>query len=252
MDIASRIWDHMEYLSETIGPRPAGSPNHRAAAAYIEEQMARAGLTVRRHVWDWPDWRCEEISLVQGSVALVAAANWYSPSCNVSGSLLTAETLDERAASDTTDRIVLLHGALTQGDVAARGSIVYYPEESRRLNELLDAHPPAAVIAVAMRTGSLRHVFSDVQMSIPSVTVPDEVGGQLLRHRDVLVALRIRSKATPGQGWNVIGERAGRRSERVVVSAHYDTVLDTPGAIDNASARPPCSRGSAPATSRAG
>ena len=39
MDIASRIWDHMESLSETIGPRPVGSPNHRAAAAYIEEQM---------------------------------------------------------------------------------------------------------------------------------------------------------------------------------------------------------------------
>ena len=87
MDIASRIWDHMEYLSETIGPRPVGSPNHRAAARYIEDQMTRVGvgarsayarrtLCVRRQVWDCPDWRCEEISLVQGSVALVAAANW--------------------------------------------------------------------------------------------------------------------------------------------------------------------------------
>ncbi|MFO7697744.1 MAG: M28 family peptidase [Anaerolineae bacterium] len=235
MDNAAGAWQHMQRLAQTIGPRPVGSPAHRAAAAYIEEQMTRAGLTVRRQVWDCPDWRCEETRLVQDAVALPAAANWYAPSCAVSGPLVTAETLDELAAKDLGGRIVLLHGALTQGDVAARGSVVYYPEESRSLNELLDAHPPAAVIAVAMRIGSLRRVFSDRQMAFPSVTVPAEVGAHLLRHRDVPVSLLIRSETTPGQGWNVIGERPGRRSERVVVSAHYDTVLDTPGAIDNAS-----------------
>ncbi len=235
MDIAPRIWQHMEHLVETIGPRPVGSPGHRAAAAYVEEQMARVGLSVRRQVWDCPDWHCDETRLVQEGLALAAAANWYAPACDVCGLLVIAETLEELTAAEIGGRIVLLHGAITQGDVAARGSVVYYPEEHRRLNELLDAHPPSAVIAVAMRIGSLRRVFSDVKMSIPSVTVPAEVGAHLLRHRDVPVSLRIRSEATPAQGWTVIGERPGWRAERVVVSAHYDTVLDTPGAIDNAS-----------------
>jgi len=197
--------------------------------------MAGAGLAVRRQGWECPDWHCDETRLEQNGLPLRAAANKYSPPCRVQGLPVFAETLEQLDAAEISGRIVVLAGALTQGDVTPRGSVVYYPEAHRRLNDRLDAARPAAMIAVAMRTGSVRRVFTDPHLTIPSVTVPAEVGAQLLRHRDAPVSLSIDSRSEPGSGYTVIGEIPGSAETRLVLSAHYDTVLDTPGAIDNAS-----------------
>jgi len=235
MDLEGRVWEHMETLCRVIGPRPVGSAAHRAAGEYIQAQMARVGLGVRRQTWACPDWQCSRTVLMQAGMELTAAANKYSPPCDVTGEPVIAETLDQLASMEIKGRIVVLCGCLTQSDVSPRNSIVYYPEEHRRLNDLLDAQPPCAVVAVAMRMGSFRRVFSDPEMAIPSVTVPAETGAHLLRHRHTPITLQIVSCSEPATGWTVIGEKHARRPERLVLSAHYDTVLDTPGAIDNAS-----------------
>ncbi len=235
MDLARLAWAHAERLSGAIGPRPLGSPGYRAAADYIEGVLQRAGLRVRRQPFPCPEWSCQETHLACGAKALPAAANWFSPPCDLSAPIVAAETLEQLEAVEAAGRILLLHGTLTQEDVMPRRSIIYYPDPHRRLNELVDAKQPAALIAVRMRPGSLRRVFADPDLAIPSVTVPPEAGAALLRSAGEAVRLRIVSSSAAGQGWNIIGEREGRRQERLVISAHYDTVLDTPGAIDNAS-----------------
>ena len=72
-------------------------------------------------------------------------------------------------------------------------------------------------------------------MDIPSATVMPQVGLALLHHAGQALRLKIVSRRSQGQAWNILGTWIGDRSERIVISAHYDTVWGSPGAYDNAS-----------------
>ena len=50
-----------------------------------------------------------------------------------------------------------------------------------------------------------------------------------------MIRLRIDSRRTPGSTANVVGRLHGASREQLVICAHYDTKIDTPGATDNAS-----------------
>jgi Zn-dependent M28 family amino/carboxypeptidase len=56
----------------------------------------------------------------------------------------------------------------------------------------------------------------------------------LLQKSEPTVGLRIQSQRTPGYSQNVIGRKSGASQAKVVLCAHYDTKIDTPGACDNA------------------
>jgi aminopeptidase YwaD len=124
---------------------------------------------------------------------------------------------------------------LTQDELAPRTSTGYYPPNHRKINKLLDQKKPLGVITVSPILQSIRHVIKDPLMEIPSVTVMPGVGLELLRNIGKTIRLRIVSRLSTGQSWNIIGTRPGDRAERIVICAHYDTVWGSPGAYDNAS-----------------
>jgi aminopeptidase YwaD len=100
---------------------------------------------------------------------------------------------------------------------------------------LIDQKKPLAVITVCPLLQSMRHVIKDPDMQIPSATVSPQVGLEILRSLENPIHLKIVSNRQSGQSWNILGTRVGRQPERIVLSAHYDTVWGTQGAYDNAS-----------------
>jgi aminopeptidase YwaD len=49
-----------------------------------------------------------------------------------------------------------------------------------------------------------------------------------------MLDLRIQSQSLPGHTSNVVARKPGQAPSRIVLCAHYDTTIDTPGALDNA------------------
>jgi aminopeptidase YwaD len=234
---------HLERLSLDIGPRPVGSSNNLAAAHYIQRVLEDCGLGVTRQVFPCPLWEERHAILeLDGkrpspaeSAGPIVTANDFSPPCDVTGAAVALGTVAELEQADLSGRIALLYGELTQGTGIGARSAVYVPENHQRIIELLEQKSPAAVITIHSKVGSLERLIRDPEFAIPSATVPAEVGLALLRHSDRQVRLTIDSHATPAQFYNLVAATAGSRPARIALLAHFDTVNNAPGAIDNAS-----------------
>jgi aminopeptidase YwaD len=227
--------EHVRRLSVEIGPRPVGSAANHAAADYIESVFRAIGLTVERQEFACPDWEHEATRLELDGESRVAAANTFSPPCDVTAPAVAIGTVAELEAADLAERIGIMYGDLTKGDGLSVRSAFYFPDRDREVFRLLEEKKPAALITVHSKTGCLERLIRDWEFPIPSATVPAEVGLILLRRGDRPLRLRIDSRRSPARFCNVVAAKAGDRQERIVLCAHYDTMTETPGAVDNGS-----------------
>jgi Zn-dependent M28 family amino/carboxypeptidase len=138
----------------------------------------------------------------------------------------------ELETADLEGRIGVLYGDLTKSPLSPKSWFLKTDREDHIIR-LLERKQPAALVTVQARLGALERVFCDWEFLIPSATVPGRVGLILLGEREPTLHLRIKSHQTPGYSCNVVGRKAGSRPERIVLCAHYDTTIDTPGALDN-------------------
>lgn len=226
---------HVRQLAVEIGHRPAGSAQNQAAAAYIERIFGESGLEVERQYFACSAWELVSTHLEAGGIPLAASANWRSLPCDVTGTSVALDTLSALEQADLTGKIALLFGELTLDEIAPHTDTGYYPANHKKLNHLLAMKQPLAVVAVCPTFHSLRQVFKDPRMPIPSMTVMPQVGLELLQNAGQPLHVLINSRRAPGQAWNVLGKQTGDRTDRIVLSAHFDTVWGTPGAFDNAS-----------------
>ena len=226
---------HARRLSVNIGQRPAGSPQNQEAAEYIERIFRDAGLAVERQVFSCAAWEYEGMLLEQDGVRYEGEANWRSLPCDGMGKIVPVGTIEELEQADITGQVALLSGEITQFELSPRTSTVYYPGDHMQINQLLDQKKPLAVITVNPLLQSMRHVIKDPLAEIPSVSVMPRIGLELLQHAGQQLRVKITSRRAQGSAWNIIATRKGSRPERIVISAHYDTVWGTPGAYDNAS-----------------
>ena len=118
----------------------------------------------------------------------------------------------------------------------------YNPDEHKHIIDLLETKPPRAIIAATSRdpemVGSGVYPFpliEDGDFDIPSVYMTAEEGERLAQHAGREVRLEARATRIPAQGCNVIARKGANGQRRVVLFAHIDARMGTPGASDNAS-----------------
>jgi aminopeptidase YwaD len=230
--LTKSIVAHLHHLCARIGPRPGGSLANRAASEYIAGIFSDCGLSVERQEFPCTAWEATETTLDAGNLHLEALANTYSPPCDLALPAVSVGTLAELAATDLAGRIAILHGELTARPLAPKGWFLR-DDRDRRITELLEARAPAALLTVQARPGNPERLIEDDEFHIPSATVPAQSGLHLRRAAPPFVRLRIASRRASGQTWNIIGRRPGTGAGRVVLCAHYDTKVATPGALDN-------------------
>src|SRR5512133_3012581 len=97
--IEIQAMEHLTRLSAGIGPRPGGSPGNQAAAGYIQAAMTACGLVTARQEYPVPDWELVETRLELDGKPLKAAANPFSPACDLTAPIQAAGTIAELQAA---------------------------------------------------------------------------------------------------------------------------------------------------------
>jgi aminopeptidase YwaD len=116
----SEIGKHLDILVNNIGARPSGSAANHAAADYIQHIFKTAGLAVEEQRFDCMAWTEDETHLTLNGQALAAAANAYSPACDVTAPLVGASSMAELEDADLSGCIALFYDDLTKAPLAAK------------------------------------------------------------------------------------------------------------------------------------
>ncbi|HET6597012.1 MAG TPA: M28 family peptidase [Anaerolineales bacterium] len=231
--IADGTLEHVERLAVQIGSRPIGSPANLAAADYIHKVFKQSGLSVETQDIPCPDWVAEYTSLSLDGESLEASANTFSPSCDISAETIPVCTLAELERAECTGKVLVFYGDLAQGELAAKGGIYVSPRDARIL-QILEERRPAGIITINPTLHARWRLIEDFDLDIPSVTVSAHSGLKLLKNPRATVEMKIAARRMPSHTSNVLGRLPGEIPARIVLCAHYDSKIDTPGAYDNA------------------
>jgi aminopeptidase YwaD len=128
---------------------------------------------------------------------------------------------------------------LTKEQFLPKNFPFFQVEEQQKVIQLLEAKEPLAIITATTRNPEMAGalypfpVFEDGDFDIPSVFITQDQGNQLTRHEGKEFSLEIKAQRISARACNVIARKRRNPKERVVVFAHIDAKVGTPGALDN-------------------
>ena len=149
--------------------------------------------------------------------------------------------MEELAAAQAPDSIFLLRGELTKEQLMPKNFPFYNPEHHQHIIQLLETKTPQAIITATSRDLEMvgrQYPFpmiEDGDFNIPSVYMKDEDGERLAQFAGSEVELSSSTTRIPSTGSNVTARQGEQQNQRVVLMAHIDSRMGTPGASDNAS-----------------
>lgn len=229
--LAERIDHHLRVLAEDIGARPPGSPANQRATEHVATTLVDAGLAVRRDPFRTRWWEPGPGVLTMTGREVPVVPNPYSSPCDVRRARAVAVsdlTALEALADGPAGRVVVLTGGLAREPLWPVAFPFLIEPSHRAIAAALLAARPAAVIAVS---DHWQPILEDPDLGVPSTTIRPQDADKL--DSDAEVSLRLGGAVHRGDGFNVSG-RTAEPGPRVVLSAHVDSKVTTPGAFDNA------------------
>lgn len=239
-ELTARAAVHLAQLCADVPHRAVGSVWNRQATEYFAGVVRSLGWQTRAPQFDCLDWQTGETRLRLGGESFTAYPSPFTLGCDVRAPLVAAGDLTELRQLDLTDKIVLLHDGLTRSQLAPKDYPFYTVEEHQEIISLLEARQPRAIIAATGRdlqmVGNLYPfpLFEDGNFNLPSCYITDVDGERLRAYAGWEIELSIEARRLPSHGCNVNALK-GAPENRLVVCAHIDSKIGTPGANDNAS-----------------
>jgi aminopeptidase YwaD len=216
-----------------LGPRPIASPANQAAADYIRDAFCAAGLDVEEQPYAATAWEHRSTLLEQDGERLDCTANAFSLPCDVTAPVVPIASLAELEAAPAKGKILLLYGDLTRAPLAAK-SWFLRDERDTRFFELLEAKQAAAILAPPTSAGYFCQLTEDWELGLPAATIPIDVALYLLCDPQIPIHLSIDARRLPATVRNIVARTLHMPERRLVLCAHFDTKINTPGATDNA------------------
>ncbi len=232
---------YLRKLCVDIPSRRVGSEGNRAATDFFARTMSTFGFGTESPEFDCIDWSQEGARLAADRMSFEVFVSPYSVGCQVKAPLVVVSTVEDLEAIDVSGKIVLLRGDIAKEQLMPKNFPFYNPDRHRRIIRLLETKKPQAVIAATSRdvvmVGSQYPfpLFEDGDFDIPSVYMTEEEGDRLAGYAGSEVSLESKASRIPATGCNVIARKGTDPSCRIVVFAHIDARMGTPGANDNAS-----------------
>jgi len=239
-ELNKKAKDYLQRLCVDISNRRVGSEGNRQATDYFGGLMSSMGYDVEYPEFDCIDWSEDGARLSVEGESFQAHVSPYSLGCLLGAPLAAVSTIDELEASEITERIVLLHGKIAKEQLMPKLFPFYNPAEHKEIIQLLEVKAPAAIIAATTKDPGLAGGISpfplieDGDFHIPSVYMTAEEGDRLRRHVGETLSLDISSTRIPSSACNVVARTSWSGDQRIVFSAHIDSKINTPGALDNA------------------
>ncbi len=231
---------YLDKLCRSIDNRRVGSAGNQAATAFFAETVASFGFETERPPFDCIDWAQDGAQLTVNGATFAATPSPYSLGGRASAPLAVAAAVAELAAVDITGKVLLLRGELTKEQLMPKNFPFYNPDEHRHIINLLETGQPAAIITATARNPQIAGglypfpLIEDGDFNLPSVYMTEEEGLRLAEYAGQEIRFDSRAKRIPATGCNVIARKGGGSGRRVVVCAHIDAKINTPGALDNA------------------
>jgi hypothetical protein len=197
----------IEALSAGVGPRPAGSGEAARAADTVAGAFRELGLETRFQEFDLLGYEADEPELE------VEGERWDAGPC------MYAHPFD---GEGTVKRIGASAAPVGEGSLPNFALV----QDGREVARLLTS---------PFSTGAIPFMSMHVHITTPPTAFVSRADSARLQD-GMRVRLKVGGRFLPGRRErNVIAELPGRSEERVLVSAHFDSVWHGPGAIDNAS-----------------
>ena len=245
--VGSRLDEHLYEICERIGPRWAGTAGDEAAGRYIKDRFEEFGLSDPRFeefdlkAWDYsvcegriveddmpvslvPMIHCPPVGLSAPLVDVGFGMPHEIESCadSLPGSIAVVENADEpfTAPVPLPDRLRALAAAGCVAAIAveprAGGHIETVRATDKRWNE---------------KAGDV------LSHPLPTVQTHREDGVRLRRATGKTFALRVESRAFTAPCYNTVADLQGAEwpGESLVLGAHQDTYMGSPGAVDDGS-----------------
>lgn len=238
--LRDKVEADLQVLCSEIGERRVGSEENRQATAYAKKVLQLSGWQVEETELSVIDWKTEGASLTCGKQSFDVFSSHYSLGCSVKGELIAVDTVGKLEKADIKDKIVLLYGEIASQQIAPKNFPFWNPEEHQHLVSVLENGAPKALISATERNSATAGgvypfpLFEDGDFDIPSVYMKDTEGEKLLACAGQMVELVSGAVRIPETAFNVIAWKDSRTKDRIVITAHIDTKIGTPGAIDNA------------------
>jgi aminopeptidase YwaD len=229
-----KAFGYMKKLAVDIGSRPSGTDAERRSAEWILSEFKRLGL----------DAGIEEFDAFTGSVKAkklevlepyraevqceVMPLSGSTGPKGVKGGVLHLDSYDEEyITSDVEGKIIV-----TSGQPANRDRAFAQLKKYRPAGIILIESTPRAMAKNLWGSPTFRKKYVD----IPMVRVTFEDGVNLVKSGAKTMRLTAVTEEKTVKTQNVVAEIRGtlRPEEIIVVGGHYDTVLEVPGAGDNA------------------
>lgn len=231
---------HLETLCMRITTRQMGSDGNREATDYFAHCMQDLGYRVEDSQFNCIDWKQAGASCIINNRTFQVNPSPYSLGCEITATLHQAGTLSDLQSVNCRGEVLLLHTELTREQLMPKGYPFYNPELHQLVIGLLEQKEPAAIIAATTRNPELAGavypfpLFEDGNFDIPSVYTTTEVGEELLAFTGSQVHLVSRAERIPSTGSNVIARLNPGAEKKILLCAHIDAKIGTPGAVDNA------------------
>ncbi|HEX2967857.1 MAG TPA: M28 family metallopeptidase [Bacteroidales bacterium] len=231
---------HMNFLCTTTNGRSVGSPGNRMATGYFKNILEKNGWKTDETKLYVIDWKTEGAILRCENRNFEVFSSPYSRGCNVTGKFLPIDTIEKLQTEEITGKILFLHGKIAAEQIMPKNFVFYNPDEHKQVVSVLEKNMPKAIICATGRNGMVAGgvypfpMFEDGDFDIPSVYMKDTEGEILLACTGKEIELISEAVRIPETAYNIAALKEGRSAEKIVVTAHIDAKIGTPGAIDNA------------------
>jgi aminopeptidase YwaD len=233
--------NYLHKLCVEIPSRRVGSDGNRMATDFFARTVSSYGFKTETQEFDCIDWSQEGAWLTADKTSFDVFVSPYSLGCHTRAPLAVISTVDELEGANITGRIVLLRGDIAREQLMPKNFPFYNPDHHRRIINLLETKKPRAIAAATSRdvvmVGSQYPfpLFEDGDFDIPSVYMREEEGHRLAGYAGKEASLESRAERIPATGCNVVAFKGADPRRRVVLFAHIDARMGSPGAGDNAS-----------------
>ena len=241
--LSTKAPTYLHHLCVDIPSRRTGSAGNREATDFFADTVGSFGFATETPAFECIDWIENGADLSVAGFAFDVRVSPYSLGrIEARAPLVVISTIEELEAQDFAGKIVLLRGEIAKEQLMPKEFPFYNPDEHRHIIHLLETKKPLAIVGATSRdpemVGSGVYpfpLFEDGDFEVPSVYMTDVEGERLAAFAGQEVSLEIRAQRIPATGCNVIARKGARQDRRVVVFAHIDARMGTPGAGDNAS-----------------
>lgn len=237
---AERAKQYLDQLCNQIPNRRVGSEGNRLATDFFAAKLKAAGFEVECPEFECMDWQSQGTTLTVDGRPCDIQVSPYSLGTQAKAPLVSACSTAELENLEFSNKILLLHGELTREQFLPKSFPFFQVEEQQRIIGLLERKKPAAIITATTRNPEMAGalypfpVFEDGDFDIPSVFMTEELGLALTKLAGSEASLEIHAERIPARACNVVARKGGSSAGRIVLFAHIDAKLGTPGALDNA------------------